>query len=317
MPGRVHMKFIILKFFFVAFIIWIITSVINQWPDNYVHIIFCDVGQGDAILITHQDRQILIDGGPDEKVLSCLEDHIPFWDRSLNIIVATHMDSDHIGGLPTVLASYSADIILMNPSTKKTAVFEALETAVSRKMVNENNNLKLISTYKGQKFILDELVRLIVVSPQVRYDKQVPSKVGATETILSAGNELFYPILDENINENDLSIALFMLIDDVVILLTGDMEIEGELAAIKSGMTEPVNIIKAGHHGSKSSSSRQFISILKPEISVISSGINNQYNHPFPQVIDLFREFGANIYRTDSQGTVEFVTDGVKYWRAI
>jgi len=259
----------------------------------------------------------LVDGGPDEKVLSCLENHMPFWDKSINFVIATHMDNDHIGGLPAVLASYSADIILKNPSTKKTAVFEALETAVLRKTVNNNNDTKVISSYIGQQFVIDALVRFIVVSPRVLYQNLKVNKMAATETTLSAENALFYPIIDNNTSENDLSIALLITINDVVVLMTGDMEEEGELAVIKSGMTRPVNIIKAGHHGSKSSSTRQFISILRPEVSVISSGKNNQYNHPFPRVIDLFREFEANIYRTDSQGTVEFITNGVKYWEAI
>ncbi|MBU0974971.1 MBL fold metallo-hydrolase [Patescibacteria group bacterium] len=311
------MKLMTFQLFFSVFIIWVSISVIKQWPDNFVHIIFCDVGQGDAILITHQGRQMLIDGGPDEKVLSCLEDNMPFWDKSLNLLIATHMDSDHIGGLPAVLASYSADIILKNPSTKKTAVFEAFETAVSRKTANNNADTKVLSSYVGQQLVMDDSVRFVVVSPQVRYQPINVDKIEITETILSAEDTLYYPILEENISENDLSIALFVIINDIVVLLTGDMEEEGELAVIKSGMTEPVSIIKAGHHGSKSSSSRQFISILRPEISVISSGENNQYNHPFPQVIDLFRELGAIIYRTDSQGTVEFVTNGVKYWEAI
>ena len=311
------MKLLFFKLFFIAFLVWVVISIIEQWSDNYVHIIFCDVGQGDAILITHKDQQILVDGGPDEKVLSCLENHMPFWDKSINFVIATHMDNDHIGGLPAVLASYSADIILKNPSTKKTAVFEALETAVLRKTVNNNNDTKVISSYIGQQFVIDALVRFIVVSPRVLYQNLKVNKMAATETTLSAENALFYPIIDNNTSENDLSIALLITINDVVVLMTGDMEEEGELAVIKSGMTRPVNIIKAGHHGSKSSSTRQFISILRPEVSVISSGKNNQYNHPFPRVIDLFREFEANIYRTDSQGTVEFITNGVKYWEAI
>lgn len=312
-----RMKFQVFKLFCATFLIWIIFSILNQWPDDYVHIIFCDVGQGDATLVIHRNLQILVDGGPDEKVLMCLQSNLPFWDRSLNYVIATHMDYDHIGGLPAVLASYSVDIILKNPSSKKTAVFEALETAISRKNANNNFGLNVIPTYKGQAHVLDELVRFIVVTPQVQYDRVISQKRGMTETILSAENELFYPILDENIGENDLSIGIILVINDIEVFLTGDMEKESELAVIKSGMTEPVNILKAGHHGSKSSSSSQFIGILRPEISVISSGENNQYNHPFPRVIDLFREFKANIYRTDSRGTVEFVTDGVKYWEAI
>ena len=311
------MKLFFFKSFFIIFFIWILISVIHQWPDKYTHIIFCDVGQGDAVLITHNNKQILIDGGPDEKVLSCLEDYMPFWDKSIDFLIISHMDKDHIGGLPSVLSRYSADIILKNPSSKKTAVFEALETAVSREIAQSMGATKILSSYVGQQFEIDDLARFIVISPQVEYLPIYTDQIGETETILSAQNALFTPIFNDLISENDLSIGVFITIGDIKILLTGDMEEEGELAVITSGMTEPANIIKAGHHGSKSSSSRQFISILRPEVSVISSGENNQYNHPSPRVIDIFREFEANIYRTDSLRTVEFITNGVKYWRAI
>ncbi len=311
------MKLISFKAFFVVFFTWILISIVGQWPDKYTHIIFCDVGQGDAILITHNNKQILIDGGPDEKVLSCLEDNMPFWDKSIDFLIISHMDQDHIGGLPSVLSRYSADIILMNPSTKRTAGFEALETAVSREIAQSMGATKIISSYIGQQFEIDDLARFIVISPQVEYLPINTDEIGETETILSAQNDLFTPIINNNMSENDLSIGIFITIGDIKILLTGDMEEEGELAVITSGMTEPANIIKAGHHGSKSSSSRQFISILRPEVSVISSGENNQYNHPSPRVIDIFREFEANIYRTDSQETVEFITNGVRYWKAI
>lgn len=311
------MKLIILWFVSIIFIIWVLTKIILQWPDKFVHIIFCDVGQGDAVLITYKNHQMLIDGGSDEKILFCLKENIPFWDKSLDFLVITHMDYDHIGGLPSVLSSYSADIILSNPSLKKTAGFEALETVISRKNQFNTNNSQVISSFIGQQLKMTDLIRFIVISPQVEQLQLSIKNSGTTETILQAGNSDFTSKIDFKNTENNLSIGIFVIVNEVKILLTGDMEKEGELAVIKSGMTDQAHIIKAGHHGSKSSSTRQFISIMRPEISVISSGLNNQYKHPSPQVIDVFNEFLASIYRTDSQGTIKFVTNGVKYWRAI
>jgi competence protein ComEC len=298
------MNLLIFKLFCLVFFVWVSISVVNQWPDDYSHIIFCDVGQGDSILITHKDQQILVDGGPDEKVISCLEENMPFWDKSIDFLVITHMDEDHIGGLPSVLSRYSVNTILKNISSKETAVFEAIEASVSRKSLK---GASISTSYLGQQFMLGDSIKSIIISPQTGY----------TETTLSDGSHIFEQKIDEKNSENDLSIGIFVEFDDVKLLLTGDIEKPGELAVIESGMTEPTNIIKVGHHGSKSSSTRQFISIFRPEVAVISSGKNNQYNHPFPQVIELFDEFGVDIYRTDSQETIEFVTDGISYWKAI
>lgn len=227
------------------------------------------------------------------------------------------MDLDHIGGLPLVLAKYEADIILMNQSLKKTDGFEALKTAISSKNKGNDSKSRVISSYIGQQLILSDLVRLIVVSPQVVYQLKNSDNYDISEAILSDKNSIISQKINDNNSENDLSIAIYVYIGNVRVLLTGDMEEKGELAAIKGGLTDHVDIIKAGHHGSNSSSTRQFISILRPEISVISSGENNRYNHPSPRVIDIFNEFRARIYMTSSQGTLEFVSDGVKYWRAI
>ena len=308
------MNLLIFKLFFSSFFIWLTFLIFKQWPDNYVYIIFCDVGQGDAIIITFKNKQMLVDGGSDGKVLSCLEENMPFWDKSIDFLVVTHMDYDRIGGLSSVLSRYSVNIIFKNLSSKKTAGFEAFEASVLRKSFK---NIKIVTSYIGQQLVLGDLVRTIVISPQVKYGVVDRVKENKTETILSDENHFFEQKFDNKISENDLSIGLFITINEIGLLLTGDMEEPGELAVIESGMTRPTNIIKAGHHGSKSSSTRQFISIFRPEVFVISNGENNQYNHPAPRVIDVFREFEANIYRTDSQGNIEFITDGVKYWRSI
>lgn len=307
------MRIITIKIFFLCFFVWLIFSIIEQWPDNFVHIVFCDVGQGDAILIIDGDKQMLIDGGPGEKVLSCLDDNIPFWDRTIDFLVVSHMDADHIGGLPSVLTRYSVNVILKGTSSKKTAVFEAFETAVSRKTVNQ----QIILPYVGRELVLSDLVRSIVISPQVEYLVKDGSNIDKTETTLSDENDIFQAKTNENISENNLSIGLYVIINEVSVLLTGDLEEPGELAVVESGMTKPADIVKAGHHGSKSSSSRQFISIFRPEVSVISSGKNNQYNHPSTRVTDLFRELGVDVFRTDESGNIEFITDGIRYWQPI
>ena len=307
------MKIKILKITFVIFFVWLIIFIKKQYPDDLVHIVFCDVGQGDAILITHGFRQLLIDAGPDDRVVSCLEQYMPFWDRSIDLIVFSHMDSDHIGGSSSVLLNYSSDIILRHTSNKKTAVFEALERVISTK----SDLGAVIEPIAGDKLVLTELVSATVISPQYTDFVLEVDQMVKTETTLSDYLTENQPNNSLLKSENDRSIALIVEIGEVRVLLSGDIELEGELAIIKLGMTEPINIIKVGHHGSKSSSSRQFLSIFRPEVSVISSGKNNQYNHPSTRVIELLRELKIDIFRTDSRGNIEFITDGTRYWGPI
>jgi len=103
-------------------------------------------------------------------------------------------------------------------------------------------------------------------------------------------------------------------IGQIKILLTGDLEVEGELALIESNLLEDIDILKVGHHGAKTSTSDEFLTIVKPETSVISVGKTNSYGHPSLDVINSLMQFGSKVLRTDEIGTIELVSDGEKYW---
>ncbi len=131
---------------------------ISQLPDGNLHIITCDVGQGDAILITYKNIQILTDGGPDSSVLNCLGRHIPFWDRDIELIVSTHSDSDHSTGLVDVIKRYNVDKILINPIDPGTDIYRLLESTVGGRGVG------VINPEEGMVLGLD-LIHLDIVSP--------------------------------------------------------------------------------------------------------------------------------------------------------
>ncbi len=295
------------------FVTWLTLSIITQLPDKKVHLVFCDVGEGDAILLSYGYHQVLIDGGKDEKVLSCLEEKIPFWDHNLDLVVATHMDADHIGGLSAVLSRYSTEAILTNPSFKKTAVFNAFETAVLRETNFNGEKTPSFTSFLGEQFILANVIKMTVVSPQESLVQESVENWSNTETMLSAvlAEKRLKKSFDEE--ENNLSIGILVNIFNTKILLTGDMEKKSELAMLTRGMTKPIDILKVGHHGSKSSSAKQFLSILRPEVAVISVGKNNPYYHPSPQVLSTLSELGSRVYRTDLEGTIEFVIDKQRY----
>ncbi len=283
-----------------------------NWWRNELTVIFCDVGQGDATLLTIGTTQMLIDAGPNNSVLSCLENHMPFWDKKIEFFVLTHMDSDHISGAPQVLASFSVDFLFINPSNKKTSDFKLLEEAISRK---SNSGTRVIHTFVGQQIMITDSITSKVVSPNVYFPQVDEENFVSSETTLSDKNSYILEKKLAETNENDLSIALFLRFEDVVVFMPGDLEANGELALINYGLLDQVSILKAGHHGSKTSSTPDFIEALEPEITTISSGKNNPYNHPNPQVIDTLTRSGSKIYQTQTSGQLVFAADGHKFWQ--
>lgn len=301
-----------LKLLMFCFSLWLIVTLILSWPDKYEHVIFCDVGQGDATLITDGFVQLLVDTGPNAKVLECLEDYMPFFDKTIEFLVLTHMDADHIGGAVEVLNRFKVKYVLMNPSAKRTADFEALKRSLSS---SANQGTRVTQPFLLQNIRISNNIDTTVISSNTPFPRVETDEKISSETLLSDFFQENEANNGEIISENDSSIALIVNISKTSIVLTGDLETEGELAVVANGLTKPSSILKAGHHGSKSSSTRVFLSNFAPEISVVSSGKNNVYNHPSPQVLDRLTEFDIDILRTDHSGSIEFVTNGLEYWR--
>lgn len=303
----------------------LISQILRFWPDEYAHLVFCDVGQGDAILVTSGYNQILIDGGRGTQVLSCLEEHIPFWDRNLEMIVVTHADADHTGGLDDVLNHYNVLEVISTAFDKDTDDFAQLKQAIA---VELSQGVKLKKPFLGaqtrfsqgqtqkkwSKQHLRPIITLTVLSPQVSQEENTVENLQKSESSLSAVERFFNLESAADINYNDLSIVLFLQIGQIKILLTGDLEVDGELALMESNLLQDIDILKVGHHGAKTSTSDEFLTIVKPETSVISVGKTNSYGHPSLDVINSLMQFGSKVLRTDEIGTIELVSDGEKYW---
>lgn len=303
-----------IKLLVFCFSLWLIVMVLTCWPDKYAHITFCDVGQGDAILITDGFVQMLVDAGPNTRVLECLEDKMPFFDKTIEFLVLTHMDADHIGGAASVLSRFKVKYVLINPSAKRTADFEALKGSLSSSI---NLGTRLIEPFLLQNIRVSENIDTTVISTVSFFPRVEVDKKNSSETILSDFFSENRAKIGGELSENDSSIGLIVNIGNISVVLTGDLESAGELAVIKNGLTKPSNILKAGHHGSKSSSTREFLSNFEPEVSVLSSGKNNAYGHPSPQVIERMNDLDISILRTDQSGAIEFVSNGLEYWRVL
>jgi len=245
---------------------------------------FLDVGQGDAILIEDPaGHRILVDGGPSgEALTSALGRRLPFYDRRIDLLVLTHPQSDHLGGLPAVLDRYGVGSVLASPIGADTAVYWVWREAVGAAA------LPYVEALRGQWADLGGGARLTVVSPD-------PSLLAANEG-----------------DPNEASVVLRLSMGRVAILLTGDIGTEGEADLIHSGTDLRAAVLKLAHHGSDTSSSPQFVRRVGSVVDIISVGANNRYGHPSPDVLD--RLDGGLILRTDRHGDITVSTDGQRLW---
>jgi competence protein ComEC len=255
---------------------------LRSGPDGKLHVFFLDVGQGDAIFIRTPDgEQILVDGGPSpEALLAEVGDVMPFWDRSLDLIALTHPDADHMVGLLALSDRYHIERVLDTQTAQGNAAWRyALGTT------NGATNIARITAQQGMKIRAEDVV-LTVLSP-------------------AAG--------DDSLNPGDNTTSLVLRLDygDTSALLTGDAPQEVEAEMLTANQPVDVDILKVGHHGSKSSSSEAFIAAVSPEYAVIQVGAGNSYGLPAQSVLDRLQ--GIEVLRTDLNGRVEAVSDGVTW----
>src|SRR3989344_1530904 len=250
---------------------------------------FLNIGQGDAIFIeAPSGSQILIDGGPNKSVLRELSKVMPFYDRSIDVVLATHADQDHIGGIPDVLQKYKVDIFMETGVSGESSSYKELE-----KIVEEKSQGVPLGNFKGEP-----LKKILV-----RRGMVVDLGNGAMLQIL-------FPDRDPaGMETNTSSIIARLVYGENEFLFTGDSPKSIENYLISLGGLES-DVLKAGHHGSKTSTSPDFVTAVSPEYVVISAGKDNRYGHPSQEVLDILNNFGAEILRTDKDGRIVFESDG-------
>lgn len=273
---------IIAVFLFTNIFIW--TAVARADRAGVLTVAFLDVGQGDAIYIEAPNgNQMLIDGGPSSgALLRSLGVVMPFWDRSIDVVIATHPDQDHVGGLPAVIENMSVDSVVTTENTSETGAYGAFEKAVVE------NHSRHILARTGERIILDNGIVLEILFP----DRNTVAWESNTSSIiarLSYGDKSF--------------------------LFTGDAPESIEKYAVsKSGGALHSSVLKLGHHGSRTSSSKIFLSAVGPKYAVVSAGKDNKYGHPHKEVTDLLDELKIPAVSTYEQGTIVFKTNGNELW---
>jgi competence protein ComEC len=241
-------------------------------PDKNLHLVACDVGQGDATLIVYGTSQVLIDGGPNNKVLDCLGKHVPFWDRKIEVVILTHPDSDHYTGLIEVIKRYKVDNYLNNGLESGNQSYQVLRKEVG------GGGLREVIAKKGTGVRVGKM-SLDTVSPE-EAKKEAES--------------------------NDNSLVIDLKYGNFEALLTGDAP-KGILNAIS--VNKPLDYLKLSHHGSKTGTDAFTLDNFMPKLAIISVGKNN-YGHPDDGVIKILRDKDIKILRTDEAGDIEIVSDG-------
>ncbi|MFH0779291.1 MAG: ComEC/Rec2 family competence protein [Parcubacteria group bacterium] len=278
----------------------------NSTSENLLHVYFLDVGQGDAEFIRTPDGEnILIDGGPDNKVLDSLGKVMPFYDRQIDVMILTHPHADHVTGLVEVLRRYDVKSVYY--------------TAVLQTTPDYLTWLKEINDRKIPLFIVKKPFDLQLGDVTLKF---------------------LYPTRDLTnarvSNLNNSSIVNELIYKNEKFLFTGDLEQEGEkelLAAYQptpsvesmksnnNATAPPLNnilsaeVLKVGHHGSNTASSEELLKAVEPKIAVIEVGQDNKFGHPHLITLKRLERFNAEILRTDLMGTIKFDSDGEKVWQ--
>jgi competence protein ComEC len=261
-------------------------AVFAEERGEHLTVAFLNIGQGDAVFIEAPNgRQMLIDGGPDKSVLRELSDVMPFYDRSIDVVMATHPDLDHIGGLPDVLARYEVDTVFRSGATGDAGAFEALHSEI------KDSGAKTVLARRGTIIWLDEERGIYV--------------------------RILFPDRDvTNFESNDASIIAQLVYGDIEFMLTGDapQTIEQYLIALEGEALES-EVLKVGHHGSRTSTSEFFVGYVSPQYAIISAGADNRYGHPHAEVLATISAFGIEDLGTYEEGRVLFQTDGTTLQR--
>jgi len=244
--------------------------------DGEIIVAFLDVGQGDSILIWSRDNAVLIDGGDTRQGDTVLGYLRRAEITRLDYVIATHPHSDHIGGLVPVLNRLEIGQVLMPDVVHTTETFERFLAVI------ENNNIPAATPEAGE-WITAGIINLHVLAP-----------------------------LPGHRNLNDASIVVRLVHGDTSFLFTGDAEAPSEIAMVASGWELASDVLKIGHHGSRTSTSESFLDAVAPFAAVIQVGAANRFGHPHPYVMARLYEREIMIFRTDEMGTILMATDGAR-----
>lgn len=254
---------------------------------EFLTVAFLDVGQGDAIFIEAPNgNQVVIDGGPDGSLLTELGKVMPFYDRSIDMLMVTNPDKDHYAGFIDVLEQYQVEAVVTPSTHTDTATYARFESSV------KEHDIPGLQAKQGMRFVLDE-ERAIYI-------------------------DTFFPDRDVSTWEsNDGSIMARLSYGDTSVMLTGDATARTEQIVLGDYGATALHstILKVGHHGSLTSSSQAFLQAVDPDMAIISAGYHNSYGLPKQEILDRLKKLEIPTFITYNEGTIVMQSDGKTFWR--
>ncbi|MFQ6084404.1 MAG: ComEC/Rec2 family competence protein [Candidatus Aminicenantia bacterium] len=296
---------ILIILFFLNIFAWLVVFDLNK--TQFLEVNFFDVGQGDAIFIeTPKSHQILIDGGPGPAILEKLGKEMLFWDRTIDLVILTHPEHDHIAGLIEVLKRYRVENILWTGVKRDTSEYQEWVRLI------EKEQAKIFIARAGQKICM----RTAQPSPEFT-PHRTRSGAGARGMRMRLC-ELYFDILYpfENLegqevkNSNNTSVIAKLVFDENSFLFTGDAYKSVERKLVDREVYLQSDVLKVGHHGSKTSTAEEFLEEVVPEAVVVSVGKENRYGHPHPEVLEVLAKYDIRVLRTDEQSDIKIISDG-------
>ena len=282
--ARIFVIFTLLLIFVIAFSLMTTTDTLKfnittdnktDFQGNNLEVHFIDVGQGDAILITQNNHNMLIDAG-DNKYEKTVVNYLKKQSiKKLDYVIGTHPHSDHIGGLDAVIDAFEIGKVIMPKVEHTTKTFLDVLTSI------KNKGLKVTAPNVGDIYKLD----------------------GAKFTIVAPNNKTYKDL-------NNYSVVIKMEYDKTSFLFTGDAEVLSEKEILNNKINIEADVLKVGHHGSDTSSSAEFLDAVKPKYAVIQVGEGNKYGHPTAETLNKLKNRDIKIYRNDLDGNIIAVSDG-------
>lgn len=245
-------------------------------PEGTLEVHYIDVGQGDATLIKCGSHAMLIDGGNNNKGTTVQLYLKKQGVESLDYVIGTHPDADHIGGLDVIVYKYNCEKVIMPDYEKDTKTYQELVDVIHDK------NMKITYPVVGEQYALGE-AKFTIIAPNSN----------------SYGG-----------NANDYSVAILLEYGKNRFLFTGDAEEASEMEMLSNGIELSADVYKVAHHGSRSASTQEFLNAVHPKYAVISCGEGNSYGHPHAEVLNRLRSMGVEVFRTDEQGSIIASSDG-------
>lgn len=262
----------------------LLITVMMLVPPPQDKVVFLDIGQGDSILLQNGTQQVLIDGGPGATVLERLGEELPWFDRTIDVVILTHPQQDHLEGLVHVLDRYRVGLVIL----PKAAYPSQLQAAWLQKLIDKKIPYRF--SWAGEELRLaDADVHILAPFPDAE-DQALIAK-----------------------NVNEASTTTRIDFDGMSFLLSGDAEKAAEHLLVQR--TSPalldIDVLKAGHHGSKTSTTPELLAAASPHIVAISVGAHNRYGHPTQEVLDRLKDL--LVYRTDQLGSIRLIHEADRW----